>query len=467
MKRFSIIAAVHRGSLGIGKDNKMPWHLKEDLAFFRQATIGGTVIMGFQTWKALGCKPLDGRVNIVVSRSLAPTDHSLTGPIFVNSLNAALCMDTPDPVFVIGGESIYREAIQHRMCKHLYLTQVDTGLQPTDFDRFFPHEFTNYFVKHSESSEMLSSKHQIYYRFEQWVPNPVKNPEEEEYLNVMEQILTDSILVNNRTGVRTWSKFGVGFKYDLRDGRIPLQTTRKMWLRGIFEEFKWIISGNTDANQLANKGVKIWLPNSTREFLDRRGLTHFQEGDIGATYGFSMRHFGAKYHGFNHDYSGQGYDQLAEAIRLLKEDKNSRRIVINLWDPMSLNDTALPPCMFCYTFYYDEQTNELSLTLTQRSNDFVTARSWNDTFGALMLITLANIADMKPGYLWSTINNAHIYENHYNAALTQMSRIPRPFPKLILKKKLNHLEELLALEFKDLELIDYDPHPAITIDMIA
>lgn len=467
MKKFSIIVAVYYDKEGIGKDGKMPWHIKEDLKYFKNMTTNGTIIMGVQTWKSLNCQPLDNRTSIIITHTPDEYKHQYTRQYFVNSLNAALCLNTPSPIFVIGGESVYREAINHRMCERLFLTRVRANHDSfLSFDRFFPSDYIEYFYKVSNTSETLSADSNWWYQFEQWKPFLSQNPEEDEYLDSIAQILGNP-LVSNRTGVKTWSKFGVGLKYDLRDGRIPLQTTRKMWLRGIFEEFKWIISGSTDARQLASKGVKIWLPNSTRTFLDQRGLKHFQEGDIGATYGFSMRHFGAKYEGFNHDYTGKGYDQLVEVIRLLKEDKNSRRIVINLWDPESLNNTALPPCMFCYTFYYDEHNNELSLTLSQRSNDFITARSWNDTFGALMLITLANIADMKPGYLWSTITNAHIYENHYAAAITQISRLPRKYPKLVLKKKLNNLDDLLALEFKDLELVGYDPHPAIAVDMVV
>ena len=469
MKTFNIIAAVHQDTQGIGYNNNLPWKIKEDLEFFKTKTIGGTVIMGSQTWKSLPKAFLPNRLNIVITRT--PQDYAKhvvdKSLIFANSLTNALnTPNCPQPVYVIGGESIYKEAINHRGCLKLYINViielVSGSTDSLKFDKFFPQYQDHFSIKKQVIKVVSGWK----CSFEKWVQRPSLNREEEKYLLTMDQIIRSN-LSNNRTGIKTWSTFGNEFRFDLRNNRFPLQTTRRMWLRGVFEEFKWILSGSTDATQLAANGVKIWLPNTTREFLDARGLQNYSEGDIGPTYGFNMRHYGAKYLGCKNNYTGCGTDQLTNAIKLLKEAPTSRRIIIDLWNPDTINQTALPPCMFCYTFYYNEQTNELNLHINQRSSDFFIARNWNDVFASLFLKVMAKLVGMQPGDLWVTITNAHIYESHLDQVLTQLSRYPKEFPTLTIEGNLASIEDILALKYSDLELVGYNPHPAIASEMIV
>jgi thymidylate synthase len=470
MKSFNIIAAVHQDTQGIGYNNTIPWKIKEDMEFFKIKTSGGTVIMGSQTWKSLPKKFLPNRLNIVITRT--PQNYTQfivdSALVFVNSLTEALNVpNCPQPVNVIGGEAIYKEAINHRGCQKLYINvviepELQEGNEKLVFDRFFP-QYQEHFCIKKQVIKVISGWK---CSFEKWVQCPSRNPEEEKYLLTMDKIIRSS-LNNNRTGIKTWSTFGTEFRFNLRNNQFPLQTTRRMWLRGVFEEFKWILSGSTDANQLATNGVKIWLPNTTREFLDARGLQHYVEGDIGPTYGFNMRHYGAKYLGCKNNYTGCGTDQLTNAIKFLRESPTSRRIIIDLWNPTTINQTALPPCMFCYTFYYNEQTNELNLHVNQRSSDFFIARNWNDVFASLFLKVMAKLVSMQPGDLWVTITNAHIYESHLEPVLTQLSRYPKEFPTLTIGGKLESIEDILALKYSDLELVGYNPHPAIASDMIV
>jgi dihydrofolate reductase/thymidylate synthase len=137
-------------------------------------------------------------------------------------------------------------------------------------------------------------------------------------------------------------------RFSLRDGTLPLLTTKRTFWRGVAEELLWFIAGNTNGNHLAAKEVHIWDGNGSREFLDARGLKHREVGDLGPVYGFQWRHFGAKYVDMHTDYKGQGVDQLAECIEKIKNSPQDRRIIMSAWNPADLDEMALPPChMFC------------------------------------------------------------------------------------------------------------------------
>ena len=178
----------------------------------------------------------------------------------------------------------------------------------------------------------------------------MSNIEETNYLNLIDNIINNGIEKDDRTGVGTLSIFGQQSRYDLT--KFPLFTTKKLGIKGIFHELQWILSGSTDNKKLNENKVRIWDGNSSREFLDSRGLQHYEIGDIGPTYGFAVRNFGyhEKYNGCNNNYIGKGgYDQLQNAIDLIKNDPTSRRIIISLWDPNVHDLVALMPCMmyFC------------------------------------------------------------------------------------------------------------------------
>ena len=158
--------------------------------------------------------------------------------------------------------------------------------------------------------------------------------EEDQYLNLIRTVMERGAYRPDRTGTGTVSIFAPpSLRFSLADATLPLLTTKRVFLRGIVEELLWFVKGATDGKLLSEKGVKIWDGNGSREFLDKRGLSHRREGDLGPVYGFQWRHFGAQYENCDKDYTGEGVDQLKEVIRKIKEDPTDRRIILSAWNP--------------------------------------------------------------------------------------------------------------------------------------
>jgi len=157
--------------------------------------------------------------------------------------------------------------------------------------------------------------------------------EEYQYLNLVRDVIVHGVQRMDRTGVGTLSKFGCQMRFTLKDGVVPVLTTKKVFWRGVVEELLWFIRGDTNANHLSQKGVKIWDANGSREYLDSIGLKERQVGDLGPIYGWQWRHFGAKYVDMNTDYTGQGIDQLKECIEKITKNPTDRRIVLTAWNP--------------------------------------------------------------------------------------------------------------------------------------
>lgn len=171
-----------------------------------------------------------------------------------------------------------------------------------------------------------------------------KHPEEQ-YLQLIRKIMNDGVLEESRNGI-TKSIFGYFMKFSLNNGELPLLTTKKVAWKTCFHELTWFIKGSTDNRELQQKNVHIWDGNASREFLDSRGLQHYEENDLGPIYGHQWRHFNATYTDYNTDYSGKGVDQLANIIRELRttEGRKSRRLIVSAWNPVQLSEMALPPC---------------------------------------------------------------------------------------------------------------------------
>jgi len=295
-----------------------------------------------------------------------------------------------------------------------------------------------------------------------------KNKEETKYLELIKEVLTNGIEKEDRTGIGVKSIFGgqLSFNLNYENGMsiYPLLTTKKMWFKGIFEELMWILRGHTDNKKLQEKKVKIWNGNSSREFLDSRNLHHYEEGDIGATYGFAVRSYGAEYKGCSEDYSNQGFDQLEYVIDLLKNDPSSRRILINLWDPTVIDKVALTPCMMTYNFYVDTKNKKLNLQGYIRSSDTLLGLPWNIAYLALLVNLMCNVEgiDLTPGQLNVITCDQHIYNNHLEQAGIQINRQPKKFPKLKIKRKVKNITDFT---WNDVELIDYQFHDKIEAEM--
>ncbi|CAM6000209.1 unnamed protein product [Sphagnum balticum] len=265
---------------------------------------------------------------------------------------------------------------------------------------------------------------------------------------------------SDRTGVGTKSIFGTRCSYSLRNDTLPLLTTKRVFWKGVVEELLWFIKGSTNAKELSAKGVKIWDGNSSREFLDKQGFTEREEGDLGPIYGFQWRHYGAQYVDMHHDYTNEGIDQLKEVIQKIKNTPNDRRMIVCAWNPVDLPKMALPPCHCFVQFYVAD--GELSCLLYQRSGDIGLGVPFNIASYSLLTYMIAHITNLKPGDFVHMIGDSHIYLNHVNALEEQLKREPREFPKLRIKRQITDIDDFTMDDF---ELINYNPHPTIKMEM--
>lgn len=233
-------------------------------------------------------------------------------------------------------------------------------------------------------------------------------------------------------------------------------------------ELLWFISGSTSSVPLSEAGIKIWDGNGSREYLDSVGLSHRSVGDLGPIYGFQWRHFGAKYVDAASDYTGEGIDQLADVIFKLKNNPYDRRIIINAWNPSDLKLMALPPCHILAQFYVSfpegaQSTGVLHCQLYQRSCDMGLGVPFNIASYALLTHMLAHVCELKPGTLTHTMGDAHIYTDHIEALKTQLTREPRPFPELEIRREKGG--DIDGWQVEDFIIKGYEPHKSILMNM--
>jgi dihydrofolate reductase/thymidylate synthase len=365
---FSIIVAVDSAN-GIAKLNEytkigeLPWDSKSDMKHFRDTTIGrgkNAVIMGRVTYESipLNCRPLLQRHCIVISRTWKQEDHFNIS--ICSSLIEALSIlggsiKNYDEIFIAGGEQIYKEALISflYLCKKIYITKFKTDYE---CDQFFPLEKVKDF---DMFQNVYKTKEYTRYFF-----TPNINHEEYQYLNSLKHIMENGESRPDRTGVGTTSIFGMKMEYDISE-RLPVITTKRVSINNILRELLFFISGKTDTRILEEQGCKIWKGNTSREFLDSRGLD-YEEGDIGSAYGFQWRHWGAEYDGMQTDYTDKGVDQLSELITGIKEDPHSRRHILSAWNVSQLSTMALHPCHMMCQFYVSGDRKFLDCQLYQR-----------------------------------------------------------------------------------------------------
>lgn len=267
------------------------------------------------------------------------------------------------------------------------------------------------------------------------------NTEEQQYLNLVKEIIDNGYDENGRNG-KTRVKFGHTMRFSLRDGTIPLLTTKKVAFRPCFEELFWFISGSTDNRLLQEKNVSIWNGNSTREFLDSRGLYDRAVGDLGPVYGFQWRHFNATYIDRNLDYEGDGIDQLQNIIDDLKNEdtRSSRRHILTAWNPCQLDEMALPPCHMICQFNVREN-KYLSCALFQRSGDVGLGVPFNIASYSLFTHILAKHCGLIADEFVHFLGNCHIYEEHIEPLKLQIQREPMEFPKIEIKRVCENIED--------------------------
>ena len=266
-----------------------------------------------------------------------------------------------------------------------------------------------------------------------------------QYHDLVKHVLENGTQKGDRTGTGTKSVFGYQMRFDLSEG-FPMVTTKKLHLKSIIYELLWFLKGDTNIDYLKENGVKIW-----DEWAD-------ENGDLGPVYGYQWR-----------NWNGDEIDQITELIETLKKNPNSRRMLVSAWNPSVLPDTsksfaenvangkaALPPCHAFFQFYVAD--GKLSCQLYQRSADIFLGVPFNIASYALFTLMVAQVCDLQPGEFIHTFGDAHIYNNHMEQLELQLSREPKPLPKMILNTE---IKNIFDFTFEDFTLIGYDPHPHI------
>lgn len=291
------------------------------------------------------------------------------------------------------------------------------------------------------------------------------NTEELQYIQLIKDIMERGSIESGRNG-DTKSIFGYSMRFSLKDGKIPILTSKKMAWKTCFKELMWFLSGSTDANKLKKNGVRIWEGNTSREFLDSRKLYNLPEGDIGAGYGHQWRHYNAPYQDCNTDYTDSGVDQIKNIIDSLKnpEERSSRRLVFTAWNPSQLNEMALPPCHILAQFNVREG-KYLSCALYQRSGDVGLGVPFNIASYSFLTHIMAKHCGLVADEFIYFLGNAHIYMNHMNALKEQLTNVICDFPYIDIKTTHENIEDY---EIEDIEWITpYIFSSQIKMDMVA
>lgn len=281
------------------------------------------------------------------------------------------------------------------------------------------------------------------------------------YIELLKDVMDNGVDKMDRTGVGSRSVFGRMLRWDLSRG-FPMQTTRKVSLRIAFEETMFFLRGETDTKKLENKNIHIWKGNTTREFLDARGLTDLPEGDMGKGYGYQWRHWESPDAAGGTKYT----DQIADLLANIKKDPMSRRHVVTGWNPGQLDDMALPPCHMMHLHSvekseYSTEFGKLNSCFFMRSNDVPYGLPFNIMGYALMNEIFAKHLGLLSGDLVYMGWDVHIYKNQFDMVKEIIERDPKPLPFLQINKDLATFDDILNLEWSDIELIGYRSHPDV------
>lgn len=256
-----------------------------------------------------------------------------------------------------------------------------------------------------------------------------------QYQDLLKRILDEGVEKGDRTGTGTISVFGNQMRFNLQEG-FPLLTTKKLHLKSIIYELLWFLRGDTNAKWLQERGVRIW-----NEWAD-------ENGDLGHIYGYQWRSWP--------DYNGGHVDQISEVIEQIKNNPNSRRLIVSAWNVADINNMNLPPCHILFQFYV--ANSKLSCQLYQRSADTFLGVPFNIASYALLTMMVAQVCELEPGDFVYTTGDTHLYLDHIEQAKLQLTREPRQLPKMVINPD---VKSIFDFKYEDFTLTGYDPHPHI------
>lgn len=476
-RKFSIIFATNSKHV-FGVNNTIPWHCSKDLKHFNRVTTDpfqkNVLVMGRKTFESLP-KKLDDRLHVVISRNTVErADYSFAG--FDDFLKQSDYLFEPEQkIFLIGGAGLIQEVYKtykgRGVIENIYYNMIkDDNNYENEPERvvfseeilgdMFASGYNN--IRNLTLDDELTKYHIIL---------PVH--EEFQYLDLLRDCIKRGSERQTRNAV-TYSTFNNTISFKLRAG-FPLLTTKKVFMRGIFEELMFFLKGQTNSKTLEEKQVNIWRPNTTKEFIDKCGLP-YEEGDMGPMYGWNWKHFGADYVDCKTDYTGKGYNQLEYVMNLLKNDPFSRRILLTTYNPASAGKGVLYPChSLIIQFYVDKERDidqyNVSMNMYQRSVDLACGLPFNIASNALLLHLICNTLnsqglEMKyvPDKLNIILGDIHVYSQHVDGVKEQINRIPYKFPTINFKQAHTNLEDYV---FSDIEILGYESHPAIKYEMVA
>ena len=443
---MKLIVAVEQ-HMGIGLNSTLPWSDKEELKLFKKLTLGKTLVIGRKTLDSL--PTLKDRTIICLTKNKEiDTKNFNNNVIILNDLP-----EKDDNTFIAGGLEIYKKSLETEdYIDEIYISIMNNSY---DSDTFFDKKWLDNFV----IAEQQNFDTFIHYKMVR------AKRGERQYINLLENVLRGEYR-DTRNGV-TISTFGNELRFNLQDG-FPLLTTKKMFLRGILEEFLFFLRGDTDSTYLSDKKVKIWEGNTTEEFIEKCGL-NYAKGVMGPMYGYQWRNFNAPYrideNGRPIDNKNEGIDQIKEVVHLINNDPHSRRILLTTYNPSQAKEGVLFPCHSITVQFYVEN-KFLDMFCYNRSQDVFLGTPFNIASTSLLLLVIAKLTNKIARNFIMSMGDTHIYSEHIDSVNVQIKRLPYKFPNIILPE-INSMEDLEKLEAKDFILENYKSHVSIKAKMIA
>lgn len=434
-----ILACDSRG--GIGFQNKIPWKIKDDLNLFKIKTMDSELICGSKTFESLPA--LEGRRVYKLSKKEGLTIEKVLTQININNKT----------IFVIGGAEIYKEFLENysHLIKKIHVSLIN------DNDDYECDTFVDYFKILAEY-KYLQEESQKFKDFIYQVFVPETPSGELQYLTLLRNVINNQDnTFEGRNGL-VFRDVVNHLKFDLSDNNFPLITTKRMFFRGIVEELLFFLRGDTNTKILEEKGINIWRGNTCKEFQEKTGL-NYPEGEMGPMYGYQWRYFNKD---FTTKDTSSYIDQLSEVIHQIKNEPSSRRILLTDYNPLQAKQGVLYPCHSIIIQFFVEG-DYLDMFCYNRSSDLFLGLPFNIASSSLLLLVIAKITGKTARFFNLSLGDCHVYEQHKEAVLEQLTRIPYRLPTI----KIKDFEKIEDLTFEHFTLENYKFHPPIKAEMIA